>query len=87
MHFRGACCTCNTPRSATAPRQGRGNYCCVVNCHNDHTNTKGSTPPVKFYRFPNRWYEKSRRQAWITAVRRLHQRYNCICRWRCEAPT
>ncbi|XP_037509932.1 uncharacterized protein LOC119386716 isoform X1 [Rhipicephalus sanguineus] len=53
-----------------SPRQKGRNYCCVVNCHNNHGNTKGSTPPVKFYRFPNRWYEKSRRQAWITAVRR-----------------
>ncbi|XP_049522316.1 peroxynitrite isomerase THAP4-like [Dermacentor silvarum] len=55
-----------------APLRKRGNYCCVVNCHNSNVNTKGLMPPVRFYRFPTKWYEKSRRQAWITAVRRTN---------------
>ncbi|XP_077526432.1 uncharacterized protein LOC144138162 isoform X2 [Haemaphysalis longicornis] len=47
-------------------------YCCVVGCPNTQANTKGREPPVKFYRFPGKWYEKERRQAWTTAVRRVN---------------
>ncbi|XP_077484819.1 THAP domain-containing protein 11-like isoform X2 [Amblyomma americanum] len=47
-------------------------YCCVVDCHNSKANTKDREPPVKFYRFPGRWYEKERRQAWTAAVRRVN---------------
>nr|XP_050040970.1 peroxynitrite isomerase THAP4-like [Dermacentor andersoni] len=57
---------------AMAPRRKTGNYCCVVNCHNSNVNTKGLQPPVTFYRFPTKWYEKGRRQMWITAVRRTN---------------
>ncbi|XP_037526218.1 uncharacterized protein LOC119403348 [Rhipicephalus sanguineus] len=53
-----------------APLRKTGSYCCVVDCHNSTVNTKGLIPTVKFYRFPKRWHERDRRQAWITAVRR-----------------
>ncbi|XP_077521951.1 uncharacterized protein LOC144133026 isoform X2 [Amblyomma americanum] len=47
-------------------------YCCVVDCHNSAKNTKGRDPPVRMYGFPGKWYEKERRQAWISAVRRIN---------------
>ncbi|XP_065282697.2 uncharacterized protein [Dermacentor albipictus] len=58
--------------ATSSARKGGTQYCCVVDCHNSLENTKGRTPPVKFYRFPGKWYEKGRRQAWITAVRRVN---------------
>ncbi|XP_065286010.1 uncharacterized protein [Dermacentor albipictus] len=55
------------------PKRKRGpKYCCVVGCHNSADNTKERADPVKLYRFPGRSYEKERRQAWITAVRRIN---------------
>ncbi|XP_037505040.1 uncharacterized protein LOC119381140 [Rhipicephalus sanguineus] len=56
------------------PRKGsRGRkYCCVVGCHNSTYNSKARDPPLKLYRFPGKWYEKERRKAWITAVRRIN---------------
>ncbi|XP_077492341.1 uncharacterized protein LOC144103517 [Amblyomma americanum] len=57
---------------AALPKRKRGpKYCCVVGCHNSAENTKGLDPPVKLYRFPGKWYEKERLQAWINAVRRV----------------
>ncbi|XP_077521521.1 uncharacterized protein LOC144132754 isoform X1 [Amblyomma americanum] len=54
-------------------KQKRGpKYCCVVGCHNSADNSRERDPPVKLYRFPGRWYEKERRQSWITAVRRVN---------------
>lgn len=60
--------------SGVVPRRSKSGelYCAVVGCHNSTLNTKGREPPVKFYRFPGRWYEKERRQAWIKAVRRVN---------------
>ncbi|CAN8003552.1 unnamed protein product, partial [Ixodes pacificus] len=57
-------------RMAKANRHSQ--YCCVVGCHNSHSNTKGRDPPVMFYRFPGRPWEKRRREAWIRAVRRVN---------------
>ncbi|XP_077503959.1 uncharacterized protein LOC144114234 [Amblyomma americanum] len=57
---------------AALPNRKRGpKYCCVVGCHNSAENTKELDPPVKLYRFPGKWYEKERLQAWINAVRRV----------------
>ncbi|XP_077511206.1 THAP domain-containing protein 11-like [Amblyomma americanum] len=54
-------------------KQKRGpKYCCVVGCHNSADNSRERDPPVKLFRFPGRWYEKERRQSWITAVRRVN---------------
>ncbi|XP_077523146.1 uncharacterized protein LOC144133986 isoform X2 [Amblyomma americanum] len=55
---------------AALPKRGP-KYCCVVGCRNSAENTKGLDPPVKLYRFPGKWYEKERLQAWINAVRRV----------------
>ncbi|KAK8774914.1 hypothetical protein V5799_010555 [Amblyomma americanum] len=55
---------------AALPKRGP-KYCCVVGCHNSAENAKGLEPPVKLYRFPGKWYEKERLQAWINAVRRV----------------
>lgn len=60
-----------TERAPPKRKQGP-KYCCVVGCHNSACNTKAHDPPVRFYRFPGRWYDKERRQAWITAVRRIN---------------
>ncbi|XP_037557412.2 zinc finger protein 182 isoform X2 [Dermacentor silvarum] len=57
---------------AQRPNSRGSRYCCVVNCHNSEKNTKGLQPLVKFYSFPGKWYEKERRQAWITAVCRFN---------------
>ncbi|KAK8754709.1 hypothetical protein V5799_002578 [Amblyomma americanum] len=54
-------------------KQKRGpKYCCVVGCHISADNSRERDPPVKLFRFPGRWYEKERRQSWITAVRRVN---------------
>ncbi|XP_064476249.1 uncharacterized protein LOC135390473 [Ornithodoros turicata] len=62
------------------------NYCSVVRCHNSgrlarklaNKPLSGLTgqeqlPPVRFYRFPGKSYEKQRREAWIQAVRRQNE--------------
>ncbi|XP_037285586.2 uncharacterized protein LOC119178481 isoform X1 [Rhipicephalus microplus] len=60
-------------RKASRPAHKAGTqYCCVVECHNSLENTKGRYPPVKFYRFPGKWYEAERREAWKAAVRRVN---------------
>ncbi|KAL1466587.1 hypothetical protein MTO96_042624 [Rhipicephalus appendiculatus] len=41
-------------------------YCSVKDCHSHE-----GTPGVKLYSFPSKPWEKSRRQKWITAVRRV----------------
>ncbi|XP_050066075.1 uncharacterized protein LOC126555161 [Aphis gossypii] len=41
--------------------------CCVVNCSNTYKNTSN----VKFFRFPNRSYEKELKNKWIQAINRL----------------
>nr|XP_054922729.1 uncharacterized protein LOC129382619 isoform X2 [Dermacentor andersoni] len=63
----------STMAKVAPPKRKRGpKYCCVVDCHNSADNTKERADPVKLYRFPGRSYEKERRQAWITAVRRIN---------------
>ncbi|XP_037509960.1 uncharacterized protein LOC119386753 isoform X2 [Rhipicephalus sanguineus] len=59
------------PASQPAHKAGT-QYCCVVQCHNSLENTKDRYPPVKFYRFPGKWYEAERRKAWKAAVRRVN---------------
>ncbi|XP_072142657.1 uncharacterized protein [Dermacentor andersoni] len=58
--------------TSSSRKLGGTQYCCVVQCHNSLQNTKGRHPPVKFYRFPAKWYETKRREAWIAAVRRVN---------------
>ncbi|KAL5237507.1 hypothetical protein ACI65C_004917 [Semiaphis heraclei] len=41
--------------------------CCVVNCSNTYKNTSN----VKFFRFPNRPYERELKNHWIRAINRL----------------
>ncbi|XP_064479740.1 uncharacterized protein LOC135393136 [Ornithodoros turicata] len=53
------------------PRKN-GSYCCVVGCHNSKVNVRGKQPRVKFYKFPNKWFEQGRRRQWIAAVRRVN---------------
>ncbi|KAH6942718.1 hypothetical protein HPB50_009543 [Hyalomma asiaticum] len=60
-----------SPRARKATRKG-AKYCCVVDCHNSFYNVEGRDPPVKFYRFPGKWYERERRRAWTEAVRRVN---------------
>jgi len=51
-------------------RKRTGNLiCCVVGSHNTYGNNK----EVKLYRFPNRPWEKERKQQWICAVKRLDE--------------
>lgn len=59
-------------KAISSNRKTGTQYCCVVQCHNSLENTKGRHPPVKFYRFPGKWYETKRREAWIAAVRRVN---------------
>ncbi|KAK8759703.1 hypothetical protein V5799_002667, partial [Amblyomma americanum] len=40
--------------------------CCVVGCRSTYTNSPGT----KFYSFPSRPYQLSRRQQWIALIRR-----------------
>ncbi|XP_037498360.1 THAP domain-containing protein 5 [Rhipicephalus sanguineus] len=56
------------------PQKWKGGikYCCVVGCYNKTDRNKARDPPVKLYRFPGRWYDKERREAWIAAVRRIN---------------
>lgn len=57
-----------------AKRKPKANaqYCCVVGCHNNSKNAQKKEPPVKFYRFPGKWYQEEQRKAWINAVRRVN---------------
>ncbi|CAN7993180.1 unnamed protein product [Ixodes hexagonus] len=48
-------------------------YCCVVGCNNNLRTSKDQCPPLQLYRFPGKYYEADRRQAWIRAVRRQKQ--------------
>ncbi|XP_064470073.1 uncharacterized protein LOC135384818 [Ornithodoros turicata] len=57
------------PRS----KRKKGSYCCVVGCHNNRADARGKQPAIKFYSFPNKWYEQERRRRWITAVRRVNE--------------
>jgi len=41
--------------------------CCVVNC----SNTYKTTTNIKFYSFPNKFYEKELKEKWIKAVNRI----------------
>ncbi|XP_077493052.1 uncharacterized protein LOC144104112 isoform X2 [Amblyomma americanum] len=51
--------------------KGGETFCCVVDCHNSNVNTKGRVPPVRFYRFPGKYFECKRRKNWIAAIRRV----------------
>ncbi|XP_075741701.1 uncharacterized protein LOC119178481 isoform X3 [Rhipicephalus microplus] len=71
-------------RKASRPAHKAGTqYCCVVECHNSLENTKGRYPPVKFYRFPGKWYEAERREAWKAAVRRVKRRKHLVDQHSC----
>ncbi|XP_077493050.1 uncharacterized protein LOC144104112 isoform X1 [Amblyomma americanum] len=52
--------------------KGGETFCCVVDCHNSNVNTKGRVPPVRFYRFPGKYFECKRRKNWIAAIRRVN---------------
>ncbi|KAK8770450.1 hypothetical protein V5799_013084 [Amblyomma americanum] len=58
--------------ASSSSQKPRSHYCCVVECHKSLHNTKNREPPVKFYRFPVKWYEKERCQVWISAVCRIN---------------
>lgn len=57
---------CRTPAKAVKKKSGR-RYCCVKDCH-----SREGTPGVRLYSFLSKPWEKSRRQKWIIAVRRVN---------------
>ena len=43
--------------------------CEVYGCHNSYKNTEKCVPPVRFYSFPKREWEKERAKVWVHFVK------------------
>nr|XP_050039136.1 uncharacterized protein LOC126536277 [Dermacentor andersoni] len=59
--------SCDQPPAKAVKKKSGRRYCSVKDCH-----SREGTPGVRLYSFPSQPWEKTRRQKWIIAVRRVN---------------